>query len=105
MVDGKFALRMASAILSVCWPDDFTVYDYRVRERLGGFPDLNQLRDFEKIWTGFSEYKAQVSRLAPTNLNLRDKDRYLWGESTSLQLNNDIQTLFERRNSVETLKS
>ena|SRR5215213_10188213 len=95
MKDWSFALPMASAILSVCWPEDFTVYDYRVRERLVGFPELNNLTDFEKIWKGFDDYKAKVSKIAPAELNLRDKDRYLWGESTALQLKENIRQLFQ----------
>jgi hypothetical protein len=61
-----FALPMASAILSVCWPEDFTVYDYRVRQRLAGFPELNNLTDFEKIWKGFNEYKAKSISVVTT---------------------------------------
>ena len=95
MKDWKFALPMASAILSVCWPEDFTVYDYRVRELLVGFPELNNLTDFEKIWKGYKEYKAKVLEIEPAELNLRDKDRYLWGKSTALQLNEDIRLLFQ----------
>src|SRR5256885_518897 len=94
MKDWKFALPMASSILSVCYPEDFTVYDYRVRELLGDFPDLNNLTDFEKIWAGYNEYKARVSQLAPAGLHLRDQDRYLWGKSTALQLEADIRQLF-----------
>jgi hypothetical protein len=69
---------MASAILSVCYPEDFTVYDYRVRERLVGFANLCNSTDFEKVWKGFEEYKAKVEESAPAKLNLRDKDRYLY---------------------------
>jgi len=41
MKEWDLALPMASAILSVCWPDDFTVYDYRVCESVKDFPELN----------------------------------------------------------------
>lgn len=95
MKDWSFALPMASAILSVCYPEEFTVYDYRVRERLEGFPKLNNLADFEKVWEGFNEYKAKVSESAPAELNLRDKDRYLYGKSMALQLSEDIRLLFQ----------
>ncbi len=95
MKDWKFALPMASSILSVCYPEDFTVYDYRVRELLVGFRDLNNLTDFEKIWAGYNEYKAKVSQLAPAGLNLRDQDRYLWGQSIAKQLEIDIYRLFQ----------
>jgi len=39
--DWGFALPMASAILAICWPEEFTVYDYRVRDQIKGFPKLN----------------------------------------------------------------
>ena len=90
MEDWDFALPMASAILSVCWPGDFTVYDYRVRV-LVGCPELNNLTDFEKIWDGFQKYKTKVSEIAQPELSLRDKDRYLWGQSTASQLKEDIR--------------
>jgi hypothetical protein len=93
--DWNFALPMASATLTVCWPEDFTVYDYRVRERLVGFPKLNNSTDFEKVWEGFNEYKAKVSEIAPAELSLRDKDRYLYGKSIALQLNENIRLLFQ----------
>lgn len=96
----KFALPMASSILSVCYPEDFTVYDYRVRELLGKFPELNNLTEFEKIWVGYNEYKARVSQLVPAELNLRDQDRYLWGKSTALQLKDNINQLFQTKSAA-----
>src|SRR5271168_4753043 len=35
--DIRFRLPMASAILTVLYPDEFTVYDYRVCDTLNGF--------------------------------------------------------------------
>jgi hypothetical protein len=101
MKDWNFALPMASAILSVCWLKDFTVYDYRVRELLIGFPELKNLTDFEKIWEGYNEYKAKVSEIAPAELNLREKDRYLYGKSNALQLIEDIRLLFQAESEDE----
>jgi hypothetical protein len=95
MKDWSFALPMASAILTVCWPEYFTVYDYRVRELLKGFPELQNLSDFEKIWDGYEEYKSKVIEAAPSELSLREKDRYLYGESNARQLNEDIRLLFQ----------
>ena len=45
--DWKFRLPMASAILTVLWPEDFTVYDYRVCEELlqGEFGNFRWLSD------------------------------------------------------------
>src|SRR5258708_1612512 len=36
--DWDFRLPMASAILAVCYPKDFALYDYRVRDQIKGFP-------------------------------------------------------------------
>jgi len=99
MKDWDFALPMASAILTVCWPEEFTVYDYRVRLVLKDVRELNNLTDFEKIWSGYNRYKMSVSESAPIELSLRDKDRYLWGQSTALQLEKDIQQLFRTSSS------
>ena len=84
---------MASAILAVCWPDEFTVYDYRVRDQIKGFPKLNTA-NFDKLWEHYEEYKARVSTLAPININLRDKDRYLYGKSNAIQFKKDIRLSF-----------
>ncbi len=91
--DWGFALPMASAILAVCWPEEFAVDDYRVRDQIEGFPKSNT-GNFEKLWEGYQDYKARVSRLVPTGLSLRDKDRYLYGRSNALQLEEDIQRSF-----------
>jgi len=88
-----FALPMASAILTVCWPDEFTVYDYRVRDLLKDLPKLTEGGDFEKTWKLFEEYKAGVIKLVPDK-SLRDKDRYLSGQSRACQLRGDIQKSF-----------
>ena len=72
MIDWKFALPMASAILSVCWPEQFTIYDYRVRQRLES-PELKHLTDFERIWSSFTDYQMRVAEIAPAELNLRER--------------------------------
>ena len=101
--DWNFKLPMASAILSVCWPEDFTVYDYRIRERLPDFPKLNNWASFEKNWEGYNNYKAKVLEIAPADLNLRDKDRYLYGESKALQLKKAIGQLFVKVESEDEI--
>ncbi len=96
-----FALPMASAILTVFWPDEFTVYDYRVCQQLGKFQDLNNWSKFERVWSGYSEFVASVKSVAPQELSLRDQDRYLFGASTAKQLQSDIQQLFQREEPEE----
>jgi len=92
--DWHFALPMASAVLSVLWPDDFTVYDARVCDQLGKFHNLYNRTDFDKIWAGYLEFKANVTAMTPQGLSLRDQDRYLWGKAVVEQLQTDVQHLF-----------
>jgi hypothetical protein len=91
--DWGFALPMASAILAVCYPDDFALYDYRVREQIKDFPDLTTT-NFDKLWDGYQEYIANICKLAPQQEKLRDKDRFLYGKSNAVQLRKDIQQSF-----------
>ncbi|MCX6723676.1 MAG: hypothetical protein NT155_00700 [Candidatus Staskawiczbacteria bacterium] len=70
-----FMLPMATAILTVLYPEEFSVYDIRVREQLGS----------ENVYSAnkyFSEFLPKVKQTAKDkNLSLRDADRYLWGKS------------------------
>jgi hypothetical protein len=88
-----FRLPMASAILTVLYPDEFTVYDVRVRGVLNDL-DLESITNFDKLWAGYQRYKAKVEEMAPKELSLRDKDRYLWGKSFHDQLKTQIMGTF-----------
>jgi len=74
--DWNFSLPMASAILTVLYPDDFTVYDIRVREQLS-IKDFSGRKD--QIEKYFSEFLPAVRKCS--GKSLRDKDRILWGKS------------------------
>ncbi len=87
-------LPMASAILAVLYPEDFTVYDVRVCGVLGGFQNLNNLTSFDALWRSYEEFKQRVEEAAPAGLTLRDKDRYLWGKSFHAQLITDVERGF-----------
>jgi hypothetical protein len=96
-----FGLPIASAILSVLWPDQFTVYDVRVCEQLGG--DYNTIQDkerFEDLWNGYNRYIDAERNLVPEVAVLRDKDRVLWAKSFEKQLNKDIAMLFQKEESA-----
>ena len=93
--NGGFDLPMASAILTVLYPDDFTVYDQRVCGQLGGYHQLKNSRDFETLWEEYQKFKSDVQKVTPAELSLRDKDRYLWGKSFCEQLTNDIRLGFK----------
>jgi len=78
LLDGwKFNLPMATAILTILYPKDFTVYDIRVRKELGIEDFAGRKNQIEKY---FSEFLPMVKEKVKGE-DLRDKDRYLWGKS------------------------
>ncbi len=86
-----FHLPMASAILTVLYPDEFTVYDARVCDALGAFYDLGNLSaNSNRLWRGYLDYRDAVMGAGPANFSLRDKDRFLWGRAFFSQLKVDI---------------
>jgi len=90
-------LPMATAILSILWPDEFTVYDVRVCSELSGFDILDNVGSFDKKWERYCEYCDAVRAAVPHKESLRDKDRYLWARNVIRQLNEDIETGFHRK--------
>ncbi len=72
----KFSMPMATAILTILYPNDFTVYDIRVREQLG-------IKDFSGRKNQVEKYFLEFLPMVKKNpgKNLRDKDRILWGKS------------------------
>lgn len=88
--DWKFPLPTASAILTVFYPDEFTVYDTRVCNELKYFYKLKNITSFEKLWEGYKDFRQKIKESEPKKLSLRDKDRYLWGKSFHDQLKDDI---------------
>jgi hypothetical protein len=85
-----FQLPMASAILTVLYPTEFTVYDVRICEMLGRFHDLAARGFTDNLWESYLEFKMAVEDAAPDHLALRDKDRYLWGKSFYEQVKRDV---------------
>jgi hypothetical protein len=96
ITDYKFRLPMSSAILSLLYPDNFTIYDVRVCETLINFKGLDNTTNFEKLWLGYKDYIESVRKYEPKNLSLRDKDRFLWGKSFYEQLNKDLKNNFNK---------
>jgi len=98
MEEWGFLLPMASAILAVLWPDEFSVYDVRVCEELAN----RELGDFTKLascplsnlWTGYAAYRESVESTVDQGLTLRDKDRILWAANAIAQLRTDIEASF-----------
>lgn len=81
----KFRLPMATAILTVLYPSEFTVYDVRVCEQLGDFKKLGNWQFSKKLWGEYLRFVTSVKAAAPAALSLREKDRYLWGKSAYSQ--------------------
>ncbi len=92
--DWGFRLPMGSAILTVLYPGEFTVYDTRVCAELGEFANLTSVRQFEHLWLGCERFVERVREQAPDRPKLRDKDRYLWGKSFYEQLVRNIEGNF-----------
>jgi hypothetical protein len=92
--DWGLRLPTASAICSILWPDEFTVYDIRVCEQLSNFQKLGEL-PADRLWPSYEQYCRAVSSAVPAYAALRDKDRYLWGRSTAQQLTQDIKDGFK----------
>jgi hypothetical protein len=99
LIDGwGFRLPMASAILSVLYPDAFTVYDWRVCDALGAFHYAKDKMNFDLLWEDYQSFLLAVEQTTPDEYSLRDKDRWLWGKSFCHQLENDIKAKFVKTN-------
>ncbi|OIP22798.1 hypothetical protein COX95_02345 [bacterium CG_4_10_14_0_2_um_filter_33_32] len=93
----QFRLPMASAILTILYPKDFTVYDVRVCRELSKYKGLYS-KSNNRIIEDYFDFVEDVKRLVQEYSSLRDKDRYLWGKSFSKDLNNDIGHDFIKNN-------
>ena len=91
-----FRLPMASAILSVLFPEKFTIYDSRVCEELHDFSDAQEKKVFDALWKRYSDYIMKIREAVPEKQSLRDKDRFLWGKSFALQLEDNITYCFKK---------
>lgn len=75
-----FAIPTASAILSLLYPEQFTVYDVLVCGELKhGYKPWRSFSD--KLWEDYQAYKEAVITETPAEFSLRDKDRYLIGRA------------------------
>jgi hypothetical protein len=100
MLDYGFKLPMASAILTVLYPDLFTVYDVRACESLSF--DKKNIRSAsssnpEHFWQAYQLFRQRVQASHPAASRLRDKDRALWADSFHRQLLSDIESGFTKR--------
>lgn len=99
-----FRLPTACAILTVLYPDEFTMYDQRVCGQLteyDNFYRLDWLSNFDTLWEGYQKFIAAVKQETPNGLSLRDKDRWLLGRSFHDQLKGDIARGYEKERDDE----
>ena len=99
--DWGLRLPMASAILAMLYPDDFTVYDVRVCEELGDFRSLANSTDTDMLWQDYQEFVRAVEDKLPGR-TLREADRHLWGRSFYMQLIEDAKAGFLPRRQNES---
>jgi hypothetical protein len=92
--DYKFRLPIASAILTILYPKDFTVYDDRVCHTLSEFKNLKNKTNFETLWNGYEKFLIAVKNYGNIDNTLREKDKMLWGRSFYNNLKNDIEGNF-----------
>ena len=94
--DWGFRLPMASAILTVLYPNAFTIYDVRVCEVLGDYRNAQYRTNFDALWSEYQSYIVAVKKAVTEKYELREKDRWLWGKSFSKQLQEDIKANFKK---------
>ena len=94
--DWRFRLPIASAILTVLYPDEFTIYDVRVCKTIDSHKSLADRTKFQNLWKGYLEYKDKVSQYGP-EMSLREKDKYIWGESFYTDLKEDSVNEFRKK--------
>jgi hypothetical protein len=95
--DWKFQLPMASAVLTVLYPNEFTVYDVRVCDILKAHHKIKNTTKFKVLWDGYTQYTIAVKEKEPKIKNLRDKDRMIWAKSFKEQLDKDIKCQFKTK--------
>lgn len=92
----EFQLPMISAILTVLFPDDFTIYDSRVCNALGKYRNIANKTITATVWKDYLKFIESVKEEVKSEKTLRDKDRWLWGKSFIEDLGKDIKTGFSK---------
>ena len=99
--DWGFGLPIASAILSILYPAQFTIYDVRVCEELVdlGYDNFAPIKNIvhQNQWPDYERFMQAVRQATPVGISLREKDRWLWGRSFARQLEVDIDGRFPNR--------
>lgn len=99
MNDYGFRLPISSAILSVLYKDDFSVYDIRVcnildeEYKIRKYHNIQNLL-FDRLWVGYEDYLRKILEVSGKK-EYREADKYLWGKSFFQQLRENIYKRFE----------
>jgi hypothetical protein len=96
MTKWKFLLPTATAILTVLYPDTFTVYDRRVCETLNDFSRLADMKWSVDLWREYQRFVIAVRATAPSGLSLRDCDRWLWGQDKRKTMLGELASAAQR---------
>jgi|SRR5215469_1869937 len=82
-----FPLTTATVILTILYPDEFIVYDYRLSQEVGQW--CSEAGFSNQVWSEYERFQAAVISTAPRDLSLRDKDRFLTARSIRTQIERD----------------
>ena len=95
LIEWEFRLPTATAILTVLYPDNFTVYDIRVCNALGKFHQLGNAKWSSEHWAQYQCFVKAVQAAPPPELGLclRDCDRWLWGKDKRKTLQDELENL------------
>jgi hypothetical protein len=87
-----FQLPTATAILTLLYPQEFTVFDWRVCMEVGIDYEPWYGRNFsDALWEHYLSFKKAVEKKGPQNLSLRDKDRFFIGRSNRKSIAKDCE--------------
>jgi hypothetical protein len=90
MTEWEFYIPTATAILTILYPEEFTVYDVRVCGQVDC--DYKPWRKYSpQLWEDYERFREAVISNAPADLSLRDKDRFLVGRSFRLDVEKDCR--------------
>jgi len=95
IVHWGFKLAIASAILTIFYPEKFTIYDYRAAGQVNEGVRLKDKTKFEDFWIGYIVFRAKVLSI-PYGASLREKDYFLFGKSRMEDLKADLNTSFRK---------
>jgi|ERR1017187_359902 hypothetical protein len=87
-----FQLPTATAILTLLYPKDFTVFDWRVCGEVKIDYEPWYSKNFsDAVWDHYISFKKAVEEKGPQYLTLRDKDRFFIGRSNRRSIAEDCE--------------